>query len=146
MMMALGLFVFSLETLAYQELQRQTEWRHPSSARVGARAAHQYVGPGADQITLPGVLLPQLAGTRLSLDILREMANTGRAWILIDGTGRIYGTFIIERITEGQSLFFRDGAPRRIEFSLSLTRVDNDRIDTAPALGNLEISLGGLVA
>ena len=39
MMMALGMFVFSLETLAYQELQRQTDWRHPSSPRVGVQPA-----------------------------------------------------------------------------------------------------------
>ena len=31
MMMTLGMFVFGLPTLAYQELQRTTEWRHASS-------------------------------------------------------------------------------------------------------------------
>jgi phage protein U len=35
MMMALGLFVFSLRTASYQELQRVTNWRHPSNSRVG---------------------------------------------------------------------------------------------------------------
>ncbi|MDB0554464.1 oxidoreductase, partial [Ralstonia solanacearum] len=30
MMMALGLFVFSLDTAPYQEFQRQVGWRHPS--------------------------------------------------------------------------------------------------------------------
>lgn len=46
MMMSLGTFVFSLQTAAYQQLQRQMSWRHPASERVGARAARQYVGPG----------------------------------------------------------------------------------------------------
>ena len=41
MMMILGMFVFSLPTLAYHELQRQTEWKHASTARVGLRDAHQ---------------------------------------------------------------------------------------------------------
>jgi len=36
MMMALGMFVFSLRTAAYQELQRQTDWRHASNNRIGA--------------------------------------------------------------------------------------------------------------
>ena len=39
MMMALGMFVFSLETLAYQEFQRQTDWRHGSTSRIGSTPA-----------------------------------------------------------------------------------------------------------
>lgn len=144
MMMALGMFVFSLHTLAYQDLQRQTEWRHPSTSRVGARPGRQYIGPGDDTISLPGVLLPQLAGSRLSLDVLREMANTGRAWVLVDGTGRVYGAWVIDRITEGQSLFFKDGAPRRTEFTVSLVRVDEGIVDVANMLGDLATGFGGI--
>ncbi len=88
MMMALGMFVFSLETLAYQEFQRQTEWRHGSTSRIGINPARQYLGRGDDSITLPGVLLPALAGTQLSLDTLRTMADTGKAWPLVEGTTR----------------------------------------------------------
>ena len=66
MMMALGMFVFSLETLAYQEFQRQTDWRHGSTSRIGTNPARQYLGRGDDSITLPGVLLPGLAGSPLA--------------------------------------------------------------------------------
>ena len=70
MMMSLGFFVFSLHTAAYQELQRQLAWRHASVPRVGDRPASQYIGPDDETITLAGVLLPELAGERLSLDVL----------------------------------------------------------------------------
>ena len=60
MMLALGMFVFSLRTAAYQELQRQTDWRHASNNRVGAAPARQFVGRGEDAITLPGIILPEL--------------------------------------------------------------------------------------
>lgn len=129
MMMALGMFVFGLHTLAYQELQRQTDWRHPSTSRIGARPARQFVGPGEDAITLPGLLVPELAGEALSLDALRLMADTGKAWPLIEGTGRIYGVFVIESLSETRTIFFRDGAARRIEFTLTLKRVDEGRVD-----------------
>ncbi|WP_104097564.1 phage tail protein [Stutzerimonas kunmingensis] len=129
MMMALGMFVFSLETLAYQEFQRQTEWRHGSTNRIGTNPARQYLGRGDDSITLPGVLLPALAGTQLSLDALRTMADTGKAWPLVEGTGKIYGTWIIESLSETRTLFFRDGQARRIEFTLSLKRIDDGRVD-----------------
>ena len=44
MMLALGMFVFSLSTAAYQELQRQTNWRHASNSRLGAVPARQFLG------------------------------------------------------------------------------------------------------
>ncbi|WP_085631259.1 MULTISPECIES: phage tail protein [unclassified Pseudomonas] len=129
MMLALGMFVFSLSTAAYQELQRQTDWRHASSNRVGAAPARQFVGRGEDAITLPGVILPELAGSALSLDALRLMANTGKAWPMVEGSGRIYGLWVIESLSENKTIFFRDGTPRRIEFTVNLKRIDDDRID-----------------
>lgn len=129
MMLSLGMFVFSLSTLAYQELQRQTIWRHASNSRVGAAPALQFVGRGDDTITLPGIILPELAGSTLSLDALRMMANTGKAWPMVEGSGRIYGLWVIDSLSETKTLFFRDGTPRRIEFTLTLKRTDDDRID-----------------
>lgn len=129
MMLALGMFVFSLSTAAYQELQRQTEWRHASNNRIGAVPARQFLGRGDDSITLPGIILPELAGSGLSLDAIRLMANTGKAWPMVEGSGRIYGLWVIESLSETKTLFFRDGTPRRIEFNLSLKRIDDDRID-----------------
>jgi phage protein U len=129
MMMSLGMFIFSLETLAYQELQRQTEWRHGSTSRIGTNPARQFLGRGEDSISMPGILLPALAGTTLSLDTLRAMADTGKAWPLIEGTGRILGIWVIENISETKTLFFQDGAARRIEFTIALKRIDDGRVD-----------------
>lgn len=141
MMLALGMFVFSLSTLAYQELQRQTEWRHASNNRVGAAPARQFVGRGDDSITLPGVILPELAGSALSLDALRLMANTGKAWPMVEGSGRIYGLWVIESLSETKTIFFRDGTPRRVEFTISLKRIDDDRIDLLGAGTTAGISI-----
>ena len=141
MMLSLGMFVFSLSTLAYQELQRQTNWRHASNSRVGTSPALQFVGRGEDTITLPGIILPELAGSVLSLDALRLMANTGKAWPMVEGTGRIYGLWVIESLSETKTVFFRDGTPRRIEFTLTLKRTDDDRIDLLGAATSTGLSI-----
>ena len=141
MMLALGMFVFSLSTAAYQELQRQTDWRHASNNRVGAAPARQFVGRGEDAITLPGIILPELAGSALSLDALRLMANTGKAWPMVEGSGRIYGLWVIESLSETKTVFFRDGTPRRIEFTLSLKRIDDDQLDLIGASSSLGMSV-----
>lgn len=142
MMMALGLYVFSLSTTAYQQLQRQTAWRHPSTSRVGALPARQFVGKGDDTITLSGLILPEISGQRVSLDALRLMADSGKAWPLVEGTGRIYGLWIIENLQETNTLFFTDGAPRRIEFSITLQRVDDSQIEL---LGSLLSTIGNIL-
>lgn len=128
MMMTLGFFVFTRLTLPYQSQQHELAWRHPSQSRVGARPASQYLGPDDETITLGGVLLPEITGGRLTLEALRKMADTGKAWPLIEGTGVMHGLFVIESLSTTRTEFFADGAARRIEFTLKLKRVDdNDR-------------------
>lgn len=132
MYMSLDQFVFSLDTVSFHELQRRTSWRHPSTPRVGARPQRQFLGEGDDTITLNGLVAPGQFGKLESLDELRTMADEGDAYVLVDGTGRVYGAFVIEGMNEGQTLHNPDGTPRRVEFSIELARVDDDmmRIDT----------------
>ena len=137
MMMALGIYVFGLYTVPYQQLQRQMSWRHPSTSRIGKRPARQFIGPGDDTITLSGVLYPEITGGKLSLSALKAMADEGMAWPLIEGTGIFYGLFIIEELSQTDSTFFPDGAPRKIEFSMKLTRVDDEPDLMGQATGKL---------
>lgn len=124
MMMTLGMFVFTLKTVPYQELQYQKAWRHASNNRVGKRPTLQFVGPDTDTLTLSGVLMPAITGGSLSLLALETMAETGKGWPLIEGSGTIYGMFVISELNRTKSEFFSDGAPRKIEFTITLKRVD----------------------
>lgn len=141
-MMTLGLFVFGLHSVPYQQLQRQTNWRHPSTSRVGRLPARQFTGPGDDGITLSGTLYPEITGGKVSLAMLRAMADTGKAWPLIQGDGTLYGHFVIESIDETGSLFFPDGEARKIDFSVKLARVDDEAIDM---LGDISRELMALL-
>ncbi|WP_110691007.1 phage tail protein [Salinicola endophyticus] len=134
MLMALGMFVFETRSVPYQQLQRNSAWRHAAQSRVGARPAYQYLGPGSDTLTLSGTLLPEFTGGRLELDALRQMASQGDAWPLIEGTGRQYGLWVITQVDETASQFHRDGAAGKLDFSLSLERVDDTRLDLLGSL------------
>ncbi|CAG2092245.1 oxidoreductase [Xanthomonas arboricola pv. zantedeschiae] len=128
MMMSYGTFVFALDSAAYLQLQRQMSWRHPTSERVGARAASQFLGPGDETIELSGLIAPDLTGSRGSLTTLRRLAADGEPLPLVDGTGWVYGPYVVLAVNETATLFFPDGTPRRVEFQLSLRRTD----DVAP--------------
>lgn len=129
MMMALDQFVFSLATAPFRELQRQRSWKHRTSSRVGARDASQYTGPGDDTITLNGtVAQTESFGSIASIKQLGQMGDTGDAYVLVDGTGNVYGAYVIDGLSETQTFHTKEGTPRKIEFALTLKRVDDDAL------------------
>lgn len=132
-LMNLGMFVFDLPTLTYNQLSRRSTWRHATSDRVGARPAGQFVGPGDDIITLTGMLAPIAFGDPGSLDELRRMADTGEAWPMLDGAGRNYGAFVITALDETQKSIMDNGVPRISDFTVSLQRMDDPILDSESA-------------
>lgn len=142
-MMALGLFVFMMETLPYQQLQQRFGWRLASNSRIGQRPGYQFLGVDEETITLSGVLLPELTGGDTALSLLKMMADQGKAWPLLEGTGMIYGFYAIESLDTTRSEFFSDGKARRIEFTLTLKRIDDTLLD---ALGTVTRGMLELVS
>jgi phage protein U len=141
MMLALGFFVFMRQTLPFQSMQRDAEYRWPSNSRIGKRDAFQFLGVGEEKITLSGELYPEITGGKLTLTAVRLMAEEGRAWPLLSGNGMIYGMYIINSVSETGAEFFTDGSPRKITFNLALTRVDES---LAAIYGDLNKQAGEL--
>lgn len=123
MLAAIGMFVFETDSLLFDELARKRSWRHARTERFGAIAASQFVGPGDDDVTLSGRLMPGLAGRWSSLQQIAEMADTGEAFPLADGTGTILGQFMIEGLDETHRSLIDNGRARLIDFTLTLRRV-----------------------
>lgn len=141
MMAALGLFVFTLKTAPYQSFQHTQNWRHAFNERVGARPAWQFVGAGTDSVTLSGELYPELTGGTFSLMALKLMADSGKSWSLIDGTGMIYGMFVIESINQTKTEFMSNGTPKKISFTLNLKRADSSVVEM---MGDLKDQLSDI--
>ena len=144
MMMTLGYFVFSRTTAPYQKTEQSMVWRHPTNARVNARPSSQFVGVGDETFNLSGVLMPEVTGGDSSLEQLVTMADQGAPYPLIDGSGKVYGHYVIERISRNRSDFFQDGAARKIEFSLALKRVGDADLPELLKLNNTASLLSNL--
>lgn len=121
-MMQLGSFQFSIQTAAYQELRRRTEYNWPSQDRFGRMPALQFTGPGADTITLTGTIYGEYRGGTGQLNAMRSLAGRGRPQLLVDGFGKIMGRWVIESVEEGQTVFAVAGRPRKQEFTLQLRK------------------------
>ena len=127
-LMALGDYRFSLETAAYQELVRSTEYRWKAQERLQHRPAWQYLGPGREEIALNGTIYPAFRGGLEQLDRMRQEAEKGTPLLLNDSAGRVWGQWVITRVEETQRVFYADGSPRQVEFRLQLARYGEDKI------------------
>lgn len=136
MMMIYGMFVFSIPTATYQSLQRSTNWNHASSARFDTSPAYQYTGKGEDGITLDCSIVPEF-GSQLSLTALRLMGDTGKSFPLISGTGKVFGLWVLNSLEENQTNIFKDGKPKKIEFSLKLSKTQTAGVLIGNTLGNI---------
>lgn len=121
-LMTLGMFIFGMESAAYNSLQRSREWRHATSERHGARDAAQFIGPGPETITLSGLLVPELGARFAALEVLADMADAGETYPLIDGQGRIFGHYRITRLEEEHLAIMAGGIPRHVGFRVDLER------------------------
>ncbi len=126
-MMALGAFRFGVNRAAYQTFTRTAAWRWEQVDRIGRSPALQYLGPDADQIDLEGVIYPHFKGGLRQIELMRQVAGTGQPMILVDGLGWIWEKWAITGIEETRTVFLADGAPRKIEFAVTLRAYGNDQ-------------------
>ena len=66
-------FYFNLDTAAFDELKRSSEYRWASQERLNRRPAQQAVGMGEERITLTGAIFGGFKGGIKQLDTLRSI-------------------------------------------------------------------------
>lgn len=120
--MRLGSFKFGVYTAAYQSLERSTEYKWGEQALFMNYDDLQFLGPGADSMTLQGVVFPEYKGGTGQIEELRALGAAGQPQLLISGFGKVMGQWVILQVTEGQTIFAAAGIPRRQEFTVSLRR------------------------
>lgn len=143
MQLCIGQFVFTPDDLSFTDLQRQRAWNYAENSVASGRAPKQYIGPGEDSVTLNGIVYQEHGiGTRQSIENLADMASTGQGYVVMDGSGYLYGVYVIESISENKSILVFEGVPRKIEFNVTLKRVDDDRIEQPQISTSTNTELG----
>lgn len=138
----LGLFVFTLKTIPFQEMDEQRTWKHQSQAAVGAQnPPTQFTGKENDKITLSCELRPEVSGGDWSIELLYKMADSGQPWPLIYGTGEFKGSYVIESIGKKQSVLLNDGKAKAISFTMGLKKVSDNALSVNGAALSLMIGM-----
>ena len=124
-LMELGDFQFEISTLAYQQLQRVSQYRWAKVDILNRFQALQATGRVNDTITLTGtyhhifVSELQVNTTSNPFDDLREIAAKQEPQIMVSAKGNSLGYWVIESITEDQS-DISVGLPRTQGFTITL--------------------------
>ncbi|PIB55139.1 phage tail protein [Pseudomonas sp. 2995-1] len=119
-------FYFNLDTAAFNELRRQTEFRWASQERLSRRPAQQAVGVGEDKLSLKGVIFPTFKGGLKQLDTLRSIGGQLLPLNLTTGYGVVLGTWCLRSMDEEQGALLAGGIPRKQTFSLEFSRYGDD--------------------
>lgn len=119
-------YYFNLDTAAFDELRRSTEFRWAAQERLGRRPAQQAVGMGEEKITLKGAIFPGFKGGIKQLDTLRSLGAQLKPLTLTTGYGDVLGTWCLKNVEEEQSALLQGGIPRKQAFTLEFARYGDD--------------------
>ncbi|WP_162094765.1 phage tail protein [Pseudomonas chlororaphis] len=119
-------YYFNLDTAAFDELRRSTEFRWASQERLTRRPAQQAVGMGEEKITLKGAIFPGFKGGIKQLDALRSIGARLAPVTLTTGYGDVLGTWCLKSLEEDQSELMQGGIPRKQGFTLEFVRYGDD--------------------
>jgi phage protein U len=119
-------YYFNLDTAAFDELSRSTEFRWASQERLSRRPAQQAIGMGEEKLTLKGTIYPGFKGGIKQLDTLRTIGARLQPLTLTTGYGEVIGTWCLKTIAEEQGAFLHGGIPRKQGFTLEFGRYGDD--------------------
>ena len=129
-MLALGPFRFEMGQATYQSLAMSQSWRWPEQARIGREPALQFTGREPAEIRLQGVLFPGFDAGLAQVEEMRALADLGEPLQLVDGLGRVWGSWVIVEVGDTRSVLMDDGQPRRVGFELKLKAYGEDETVT----------------
>ena len=129
-MLALGPFRFEMGHATYQSLAMSQSWRWPEQARIGREPALQFTGREPAEIRLQGVLFPGFDAGLAQVEAMRELADRGEPLQLVDGLGRVWGSWVIVEVGDTRSVLMDDGQPRRVGFEVKLKAYGEDETVT----------------
>ena len=119
-------YYFNLDTAAFEELSRTTDFRWASQERLTRRPAQQAMGMGEERIKLKGSIYPGFKGGLKQLDTLRSIGAQLQPLGLTTGYGDVLGNWCLKSIEEEQGAFLQGGIPRKQAFTLEFVRYGDD--------------------
>jgi phage protein U len=124
MLYALGSVVFEVAPLNVDQVGRSGAADFAEKPLLGRRPSLEFMGAGAEELTLQGRLFPEKLGGLDEFEELRQLMRSGAAQHLIRGDGEVLGWRVITALQEVSRFLDAQGVGRVVEFEISTREAD----------------------
>ena len=121
MLMQIGPVAFNLR-FNIDGVTRETLRDFAEKPVIGAMPPLEDMGDGVERMALAGRLVPQKLGRLSSLEVLRAAQATGLPQLLVRGDGRVFGWYVITRVTDGHSFLDARGVGQMVDMTIDLAK------------------------
>jgi len=122
--MAIGGFVFGLaKGFCYERLERRTSGGWVDLDIIASKPMSHQTGQDLETLRLSGSAMYGPAMERL--DDLRALVDARVPYVLVDGVGRNWGRWRIDRLNESQARVIDDGTAMVVDWTLELKEFVN---------------------
>lgn len=119
-MLHLGEFSFSVDTLAYQSISQEGTWNWVEQARTGKTDLLQYAGMKAPTKTFEGQAHALMGSSLKSLGDIYQQGLDARPLLMVSGTGQVMGYWVIKSVSDTASSFLPGGMTRQKSFNMTI--------------------------
>ena len=123
-LLSYGDAVFLASKNGYETLKHSAAYEWAEVPLLNRPPAYQYTGPGAESVTIDGVLFSDLTDIEAEEALLRGYAQSGAPAFLISAIGEVLGRWFIESLDFETSTLNPDGTAKLKPFTISLKRYD----------------------
>ena len=122
--MAIGPYVFLAGFNSYQSFRRAHRYEYREVRRYQNEPDLQYVGKGAEKITLDCLIFPQFSGALglAAIEGLKALADLHEPQVVVDVIGNVFGKWVITDYMEKRDNFVFASVPGRVEYSLTIKK------------------------
>lgn len=125
-MMVLGKFSFSVDTVAYNSLKREASWNWTEQERLCQRDILQYTGKKSPTRTFDGEAHAFLGKGVASIEQLYVLADKAEPLQLVSSKGDVMGFWVIKSVSDSTSSFMPGGTERHKTFSMTIQFYGDD--------------------
>jgi phage protein U len=122
MLYTLGALSIDVAPFNVHDVSENGATEYASKAVVGTEPLLEFVGEGANDMSLSGRLFPRAIGGLDELEILRQMRVSGKPQYMMRGDGKPMGWYAITSVSTRSSYLDGNGIGKQIEVSISMTR------------------------
>ncbi|MEL4016548.1 phage tail protein [Dryocola clanedunensis] len=119
-MLSLGSFEFSIDTVAYQTLVRDASWRWQEQQRIGKQDLLQYTGKSGRTVKLDGEAYQAFRNGISAIDDLYLLADEAKPQQLVTSEGDVLGYWVVKAFNDSINQFIPGGGPRHKTFSVTI--------------------------